>query len=107
MSAKYKLELLAPAQRELEEIALVHLELVGLDSARYITDRIFASLEMLKVYPNIGIACRDKQLAAEGYRLLICGHYLCFCRLIANTVFVYHIVDGRADYPRLLSNLRE
>ncbi len=105
MSARFSLELLTPAQRELEEIALVHLELVGPDSAREIIDRIYDALEKLQAHPQLGIACRDKQLASQGYRMLICGYYLCFYRLIADTIFVYHIVDGRADYPKLLGDI--
>jgi len=103
---QYRLELLAPAQRELEEIARVHLTLVGPVSARKITDRIYAALRKLETYPNLGIVCRDKQLAAMGYRILICGNYLCFYRQIGTVVFVCHIVDGRTDYPKLLSDLR-
>ena len=105
MDEPYKLELLAPAQRELEEIARVHLELVGPVSARKITDRIYAALEKLKAHPSLGMSCRDKQLASAGYRMLICGNYLCFYRQIGTVVFVCHIVDGRADYPKLLSDL--
>jgi len=107
MENQYKLELLAPAQRELEKIARVHLALVGPLSARKITDSIYDALENLKTYPNMGITCRDKQLASVGYRVLICGNYLCFYRCISTAVFVYHIVDGRADYPKLLSDLEK
>ena len=107
MNKKYKLELLAPAQRELEEIARVHFELVGPLSARKITNRIYVALEKLRTYPRLGIVCRDKKLAAEGYRMLICGKYLCFYRLIGMVVFVFHIVDSRADYPKLLSDLED
>jgi len=106
MDRKYRLELLTPAQRELDEIAHVHMELVGPLSARKITDRIFTALEKLELFPELGISCRDKQLAEAGYRMLICGDYLCFYRLIGIVVYVYHIVDGRADYPKLLTNLQ-
>jgi len=105
MEKQYKLELLTPAQRELAEIARVHLELVGVLSARKNTDRIYDALEKLKNHPNLGIACRDKKLASEGFRMLICGNYLCFFRQIGTAVFVYHIVDGRTDYPKQLSGL--
>ena len=40
MDSKYRLELLTTAQRELEEIAKVHLTLVGPLSARKITEKI-------------------------------------------------------------------
>lgn len=52
---KYKLKFLTPAQRELEEIALVHMELVDVESARKITNRIYSALEHLKIHPNINI----------------------------------------------------
>ena len=102
---KYKLEILMPAQRELEEIALVHLKLVGPDSARKITDRILSSLEKLTRYPNTGVSCDDKPLKLQGYRMLICGHYLCVYRLVGNTIHVCHIADGRSDYPKYMKDL--
>jgi plasmid stabilization system protein ParE len=107
MDEQYELVLLAPAERELEEIARVHLELAGLHSARKITDRIYSALENLETFPKMGVICKDKQLAAEGYRMLICGNYLCFYRQISKYIFVYHIVDGRTDYPKLLTDLNE
>lgn len=106
MSRKYELLLLTPAQSELEEIGLVYLTLAGEDSARKAIDRIYEALEKLQLYPNSGILFRDKQLASQGYRTLICGNFLCVYRLIGNTIYVYHIVDGRSNYPRLLHNLK-
>ena len=107
MDKRYRLELLTPAQRELEEIARVHLVVVGPSSARKITDRIYTALGKLQTHPKMGIVCRDQRLASGGYRMLICGVYLCFYRLIANTIFVYHIVDSRVNYPKLISDLKE
>jgi Plasmid stabilization system protein len=104
---RYKLEILTPAQRELEEIALVHLELVGPQSARNITNRIYDSLARLQTTPYIGVDCANKPLGLPGYRMLICGNYLCIYRLIGDSVFVYHIVDGRRDYPKLMNDLEQ
>ena len=95
-----------PAQRELEEIALVNLELVGPNSARKITNRIYDALALLQISPNMGVSCVDKPLKMQGYRMLICGNYLCIYRLIGDTLFVYHIVDGRADYPKFMKDLK-
>jgi len=55
MEEQNKLELLTPAQRELEEIAFVYLELVGPLSARRITDRIYTALEKLKAHPILQV----------------------------------------------------
>ena len=104
-NAKYKIRILTPAQRALEEIALVHLELVGPDSACKITNRIYDALALLQISPYMGVSCTDRPLKVQGYRMLICGNYLCIYRLIGDTVFVYHIVDGRTDYPKFLKDL--
>jgi len=41
-----------------------------------------------------------------GYRKLICGNYLCFYRVIGEAVFVYHVADGRTDYPKMFDQLK-
>ena len=102
---KYELKILKPAQLELEEIALIHRELVGVESARKVTDRIYSALEHLQSHPDMGLSCSNKMLQLEDYRMLICDHYLCVYRLLEQTVYVYHIVDGRTNYPRLLEDL--
>ena len=98
----YKLKILTPAQRELEEIAQVYLELAGVDSARKITGQILDSLERLKTYPLSGSLPRDRMLREAGYRLVISGKFLAAYRLIDSTVFVYHIAHGASDYPKLM-----
>ena len=65
----YKLMLLTPAQRDLEEIARVYLELAGADSARTITDQILDSLERLKTSPLSGSLPRDCSLKEMGFRV--------------------------------------
>lgn len=101
----YKLAILTPAQRELEEIARVYLALAGADSARRITDQILDSLERLKSYPLSGSLPRDRWLRDAGYRLVISGKFIAAYRLIERTVFVYHIAHGASDYPTLLKEI--
>ena len=101
----YKLELLTPAQRELEEIAFVYLELAGADSARRITDQILDSLERLRDYPLSGSLPRDRWLREAGYRLIISGKFIAAYRLMGDTVMVYHIAHGASDYPTLLKEI--
>ena len=71
-----KLDILAPAQAELEEIARVHMALSG---------------------PPV----RDEQLRVGGYRYILAGKYLVIYRLLGDTVVVYHIAHGATDYPKL------
>lgn len=102
--ADYELKLLAPAWAELEAIADRHLKLVGPSSAKKITDSILDSLDNLKINPFLGKECTDEILSADKYRKLIIGNYLCFYRVIGNIVYIYHIVDGRTDYPKIFEN---
>ena len=88
-----ELELLAPAWRELEEIADMHLVLVGARSAQKITDKILDDLELLKSSPYMGKACEEPILASDNFRQLVSGNYLCFYRVIGQKIYVYHIVN--------------
>ena len=93
-----KLVILEPAQRELEEIAQIHLNLVGPNSARKITTLILDTLSRLEMFPLSGHIPQDKELRGHGYRLVIAGTYICVYRLISVTVFVYHIAHGASNY---------
>ena len=97
--------ILEPAQRELEEIAELHLNLVGPNSARNITDRILAALANLELFLFSGPEARDRELRLQGYRYVIAGKYICLYRVIAETVFVYHIAHGASNYPTLFKRL--
>lgn len=97
----YAVQILDPAQGELEEIARLYLSLVGAESARKITNRIYDALEQLTRFPLSGPPMRETELRNLGYRFLVVEKYIVIYRLIGDTVFVYHIFDGRSDYPTL------
>ena len=99
------LVILEPVQRELEEIAQLHMNLVGPSSARNITDLILDTLSRLEMFPLSGHIPRDKELRNGGYRYVIAGKYICVYRLIAETVYVYHIAHGASNYPTLFKRL--
>jgi toxin ParE1/3/4 len=100
---EYKLKILVPAMNELLQIADNHLMLVGPVSAKKITDLIFDSLEKLKQFPLSGAPIWDDELATKGYRVVVCKKYIAVYRLIKDTVYVYHIVHGATDYPKLFN----
>ena len=102
MDNRCKLDILPPAQAELEEIARVHMALSGPQSARNITDRIYDAMDQLTRFPLSGPPVRDDELSAAGYRYILAGKYLMFYRLLGDTVVIYHIAHGASDYPKLL-----
>jgi plasmid stabilization system protein ParE len=101
------LVILEPAQRELEEIAEIHLRLVGPNSARTITNLIYDTLARLEMVPLPGHLPKDRELRAIGYRYVVAGKYICIYRLLGSAVYVYHIVHGTSNYPSLFKRLRK
>lgn len=97
----YKIELLASAWEELDRIADIHLNLVGVKSAQEITDKILDTIQLLADNPYLGVELKYSKIADQGFRMLICGNYLCFYKVGSDTIKVYHIADGRKDYPNL------
>ena len=97
----YAVRILDPAQGELEEIAQLYLSLSGVPSARKITDKIFDALEQLTRFPLSGPSMRETELRNLGYRFIAVEKHIIIYRLIGDTIYVYHIFDGRSDYPTL------
>jgi plasmid stabilization system protein ParE len=94
-----EISILEDARSDLLKIAQIHLDLVGPESAKKITDKILDTIGLLRTSPKLGMEARDSKLKAAGYRVILCGNYLCFYRQIERTIVVYHIVDGRTNYP--------
>ena len=103
MPTKAKLVYLTPATHDMEEIVKYHLTQVGAPSARKIYDLMRKEIGKLATYPLMGQTHPDPLLAAEGYRkLVLTDTYVAIYKLIDDTVYIYHVVNGRTDYPRLL-----
>jgi plasmid stabilization system protein ParE len=102
---EFHLELLEGAYQEMLAIAALYKELVGPASAKRITDKIFSRLELLTSFPKMGRLITDPELQKQGYRTLVIENYIAVYRVIKETVFVYHIVDGRTNYPHLFASL--
>lgn len=99
--AKFRLEILSPAWKELDEIASYHLLVVGPISARRITDKILDALSRLEEFPLSCPYAPDAELSDANYRMLMCGKYVCIYRLIGEVIYVYHIANGASEYSKL------
>ena len=98
----YKIEILKPAWDDLERIGDLHYSLSGPRSAKKVTDGILDSIATLDTFPYGYPTVPDRKLAEEGYRMVIYKKYLSIYRVIDDTVYVYHIADGRTNYPQIL-----
>lgn len=100
---KSRLIYLKPAKDDILNIASFHLEKVGPISSRKITENIIAAIERLTYFPMMGPTHPDPVLAARGYRKLIAAEtYVCIYKTLSDDIYVYRIVNGALDYPKLL-----
>lgn len=103
MPTKSKLVYLRPAQNDFEEIVKYHILEVGTISARQISATMETTINKLMDFPLMGQTHPDPILAANGFRkLILTKTYVAIYKIIDDTVYVYRIVNGRTDYPRLL-----
>lgn len=103
MPTKVNLEYLAPAVSDFEEIVKYHIRQVGVPSAKNIYNLMETIISRLENFPLLGQIHPDPLLAAQGYRKLVLNQtYVAIYKIIDNTVYIYRIVNGKTDYPRLL-----
>ncbi len=100
---KSKLVYLTPALRDMEEIVKFHISEVVPASARKIYRAMKDSIDKLRDFPLIGQTHPDPMLAADNYRkLVLTKTYVAVYKVIDGTVYVYRVVNGATDYPKLL-----
>ena len=101
--SKCRVELLNAAWLDVDKIADFHLEKAGAESAQRITDKILDGVGNLAEFPHMGPPHPDPELAVLGYRKLVLTKiYVAVYRVIGDVVYVYRIVNGTTDYPKLL-----
>lgn len=100
----YKIEFLPSAWKEIDEISNYYIQKVGKQSAERLFEKLMKSIDRLKMFPTSAPLIRDEELSKGGYRILISGEYICIYRIINETVYIYHIANGRTEYKNLISD---
>ena len=100
--AEYRVEISLAAWQDIDKISDFSLRMAGAASAQKITDKILDTLELLGSFPYMGAQHPDPALAQREFRKVICGDYVCVYKVLETSVYVYRIVTGKTDYPRLL-----
>ena len=103
MPTPYKLVYLTPAEEDFEEIVKYHITEVGAASAKKIYTTMRTEIGRLTDYPMLGQTHPDPILAMQQFRkLVLTKTYVAVYKLIGDTVYIYRIVNGKTDYPKLL-----
>ncbi len=104
MAEKYKLIYLAPASADILKIVDFYAKQAGLVYARNVYSAIKEQLGQLQRFPPTGQLHPDPELSALGYRkLVLTKTYVAVYRVIDKTVTVYRVVNGKTNYPKLLT----
>ncbi len=98
---EYKVEILIPAAKDIEKIAEYHLMMTGPGLAEKITNKLLDTIQILEEQPYSGMEHPDNILQKQNYRKLISEDYICVYKVIAKRVYIYRVVHGATDYPKL------
>lgn len=98
---KCEVRVTAPAWRDIAQISDYHLRMVGPHSAEAITDKLLDTIALLEANAYLGAQHPDLVLAQKDFRKILCGDYVCIYKVVGDIVYIYRVVNGRTDYPRL------
>lgn len=99
MRLEYAPEALDDIQETKRYIATV---LKNRSAANRITKMIVSNCRLLKEQPEIGMSVEARTGCSSDLRYLVCESWLAFYRIQDDTVRVVRVIDGRADYVRIL-----
>lgn len=104
MPTKCKLVYLRPASEDFQEIVKYHINEMGTQSARKIYRTMRDTINKLSDFPLMGQIHPDPMLAADNYRKLVLTQtYVAIYKVENSIVYIYRIVNGVTDYPKLLT----
>ena len=98
---KKKVRILHRAQKDLTEILDYSARDTPRAAGRFV-DKLLNKIEGLENLPEMGVVPRDEYLQARGYRVLVEGEYLVFCKILSRQVRIYRVLHGRRKYRHLL-----
>jgi plasmid stabilization system protein ParE len=99
---KCRVEILRSAWQDLDKISDLYIRMAGKASAQRMISEILETIRKLGDFPYMGAQHPDPELARLEYRKVICRDYVCVHKIVEKTVYVYRVVNGKTDYPKLL-----
>jgi len=101
MSAKVTVNILSQAEEDIQEIIDFIFE-ERPSAADTVFEKFQKTFLQLSKNPSLGRKARDKRLNLLGYRYLVVGNYLIFCRIKSKVVYVYRVLHGARNYTEIL-----
>ena len=102
----YDVRFLQEALDDLEEIILF-IAKSSRAAAFRMHDKIIEKANDLSIFPKRGRPVPDKKMSEAGYRMLAIKPYIAFYRIIGRTVFIYRVIHGTSNYPKLYEKMTQ
>ena len=102
----YEVRFLQEALEDLEEIVL-YIAQDSRQAALRMHEKIIEKANDLTTFPKRGRLVPDKKMAAAGYRMLVIKPYIAFYRIVDRHVFIYRVLHGATNYPRLYEKMAQ
>jgi len=74
-------------------------------AAMKLFDEISEEINTLNVFPFRGSLVDEQDVAVKDFRYIAVKNYLVFYRIVGDKIVVYHVIDGRRDYKKLLQGV--
>jgi len=100
---KFKVEFLQPALDDLEEIVL-YIAKDSMTAAFKMHDEIITQSKNLETFPKLGREVPNRKIRESEFRMLIISPYIAFYRVIGKVIFIYRVLHGARNYPRLFND---
>lgn len=102
-----KIEWLYEAQCEFRDFLLFYRTQVGPKYARRFTELVVSNIGQLSQFPELGVLRKDTLPGKYGFRTLFIDKYVCIYRVEGDTVYIYHLADGRRNYIYQIFGMEE
>lgn len=101
----YKVKFLRLALEDLEEIIL-YIAKDSTNAALRMHDEIIKQSKKLETFPDLGRKVPDEKISKSGFRMLMISSYIAFYRVIGDNVYIYRVLHGTRDYPKLYDDFK-
>ena len=88
----------SPALKPFRSFLLFYKAKVGARYAKAFADKIQKGVRQLVRFPEPGVLRNGALMGRSGFRDLFIGQYVCIYKIQDNSVFIYHLADGRWNY---------
>ena len=102
----YKVKFLRPALDDLEEIVL-YIAKDSTAAALKMHDEIITQSKKLETFPKLGREVPGRKMNESGYRMLMISPYIAFYRVIDDAIYIYRVLHGARNFPRLYSDWQD